>query len=46
MLEVRDLRMVRAIHEQGSLARAARVLGVGQPALRFLAKAGIDAATE
>lgn len=39
MLEVRDLRMVQAIHEQGSLARAARVLGMGQPALtRALAK--------
>lgn len=33
MLEVRDLRMVQAIHEQGSLARAARVLNMGQPAL-------------
>lgn len=33
MLEARDLRIVRTIQEQGSLARAARVLGVGQPAL-------------
>lgn len=33
MLEIRDLRMVRAIHEHGSLARAARVLGMGQPSL-------------
>lgn len=33
MLEVRDLVVVRAIAEHGSLARAARVLAVGQPAL-------------
>lgn len=33
MFEVRELRIVCAIHEHGSLARAARVLGVGQPAL-------------
>lgn len=33
MFEVRDLRMVRAIHEHGSLVRAARVLGIAQPAL-------------
>jgi DNA-binding transcriptional LysR family regulator len=33
MLHVRDLQIVRAIHAEGSLARAARVLGVGQPAL-------------
>ena len=33
MLEVRDLVLVRAIAEHGSLARAARVLAVGQPAL-------------
>jgi DNA-binding transcriptional LysR family regulator len=33
MLEVRDLVLVRAIAAHGSLARAARVLGVGQPAL-------------
>lgn len=33
MFEVRDLRMVRAIHEHGSLVRAARVLGITQPAL-------------
>jgi DNA-binding transcriptional LysR family regulator len=33
MFEVRDLRMVRAIHEHGSLVRAARVLGVTQPTL-------------
>ncbi|MBW6397399.1 LysR family transcriptional regulator [Roseomonas sp. HJA6] len=33
MYELRDLRMVLAIHEHGSLARAARVLGVAQPAL-------------
>jgi DNA-binding transcriptional LysR family regulator len=31
MLDVRDLKLVCAIHEQGSLARAARVLGLGQP---------------
>lgn len=33
MFEVRDLRMVLAIHEHGSLVRAARVLGITQPAL-------------
>lgn len=33
MLEVRDLRLVLEIHRQGSLVRAARVLGVGQPAM-------------
>lgn len=33
MFEVRDLRLVRAIREHGSLARAARTLGVTQPAL-------------
>lgn len=33
MYEIRDLRMVLAIHENGSLARAARVLGIGQPVL-------------
>jgi DNA-binding transcriptional LysR family regulator len=33
MLEIEDLRTVRAISEHGSLARAARVLGIGQPAL-------------
>lgn len=33
MLELRDLRMVQAIHAQGSLARAARILNIGQPAL-------------
>jgi LysR family pca operon transcriptional activator len=33
MLEVRDLVLVRAIADHGSLARAARVLAVGQPAL-------------
>jgi len=33
MYEVRDLRMVLAIAEHGSLARAARVLGIAQPAL-------------
>lgn len=33
MLEVRDLQMIRAISEHGSLVRAARVLGVSQPAL-------------
>jgi len=33
MLEVRDLVLTRAIAEHGSLARAARVLAVGQPAL-------------
>lgn len=33
MLEARDLRLVRTIQEEGSLARAARVLGIGQPAL-------------
>lgn len=41
MFEVRDLRMVRAIHEHGSLVRAARVLGIAQPALtRQLAAGG------
>ncbi|WP_424813595.1 LysR family transcriptional regulator [Roseococcus sp. YIM B11640] len=33
MYEIRDLRMVQAIHQHGSLARAARALGVGQPGL-------------
>lgn len=33
MYEVRDLRMVLAIHQHGSLARAARILGVAQPVL-------------
>lgn len=33
MLEVRDLRLVQAISQNGSLVRAARVLGVSQPAL-------------
>jgi DNA-binding transcriptional LysR family regulator len=33
MLEVRDLELVDAITKHGSFARAARVLGVGQPAL-------------
>lgn len=33
MLEVRDLRLVRAINDEGSLARAARVLGMAQPGL-------------
>jgi DNA-binding transcriptional LysR family regulator len=33
MLEINDLHTVRAIAEHGSLARAARVLGIGQPAL-------------
>jgi DNA-binding transcriptional LysR family regulator len=33
MLEVRDLELVEAITTHGSFARAARVLGVGQPAL-------------
>jgi DNA-binding transcriptional LysR family regulator len=33
MLEVRELRLVQAIGEHGSLVRAARVLGVSQPAL-------------
>jgi DNA-binding transcriptional LysR family regulator len=33
MLEVRDLELVEAIATHGSFARAARVLGVGQPAL-------------
>ncbi len=33
MLDVRDLQIVRAIHAEGSMARAARVLQVGQPAL-------------
>ncbi len=33
MLEVRELRLVQAIQEHGSLVRAARVLGMGQPAL-------------
>jgi DNA-binding transcriptional LysR family regulator len=33
MLEVRDLELIEAITTHGSFARAARVLGVGQPAL-------------
>jgi DNA-binding transcriptional LysR family regulator len=33
MLDVRDLRLVQAIGEHGSLVRAARVLGVSQPSL-------------
>lgn len=33
MLEIHEMRMVRTIHEQGSLVRAARVMGLGQPAL-------------
>ena len=33
MLEVRELRLVQAIGEHGSLVRASRVLGVSQPAL-------------
>lgn len=33
MLEVRDLRLIKAIEEHGSLARAARVLRIGQPTL-------------
>ncbi len=33
MLEVRELQLVQAIGEHGSLVRAARVLGVSQPAL-------------
>jgi DNA-binding transcriptional LysR family regulator len=33
VLEARDLRIVRTIQAEGSLARAARVLGIGQPAL-------------
>jgi DNA-binding transcriptional LysR family regulator len=33
MLEARELRMVQAIGEHGSLVRASRVLGVSQPAL-------------
>lgn len=33
MFEVRDLRLVQAIHEHGSLVRAARVLGIAQPSL-------------
>ena len=33
MIEVRDLRLVLEIHRQGSLVRAARVLGIGQPAM-------------
>jgi len=32
-MDIQDLRLVRAIAEHGSLARAARVLGIGQPAL-------------
>jgi DNA-binding transcriptional LysR family regulator len=32
-MEIRDLRLVKAIAEHGSLVRAARVLGVAQPAL-------------
>jgi DNA-binding transcriptional LysR family regulator len=33
MLEVRELQLIQAISEHGSLVRAARVLGVSQPAL-------------
>lgn len=33
MLEVRELRLVQAVAEHGTLVRAARVLGVSQPAL-------------
>jgi DNA-binding transcriptional LysR family regulator len=33
MLEVRQLQLIQAISEHGSLVRAARVLGVSQPAL-------------
>lgn len=33
MLEVRDLRLIQAIAEHGSLVRAGRVLGIAQPAL-------------
>jgi DNA-binding transcriptional LysR family regulator len=33
MFEVRDLRLIKAIAEHGSLARAARVLGIAQPAM-------------
>ncbi|WP_431282542.1 LysR family transcriptional regulator [Humitalea sp. 24SJ18S-53] len=36
MLDVRDLRIIRAIADNGSQARAARVLGMGQPALSRL----------
>jgi DNA-binding transcriptional LysR family regulator len=42
MLEVRELRLVQAIQEHGSLVRAARVLGMGQPALTR-ALAGLEA---
>jgi DNA-binding transcriptional LysR family regulator len=39
MIEVRELRLVKAIDEHGSLVRAARVLGIAQPALtRALAR--------
>ncbi|MCZ8279940.1 MAG: LysR family transcriptional regulator [Acetobacteraceae bacterium] len=39
MIEVRELRLVKAIDENGSLVRAARVLGIAQPALtRALAR--------
>jgi DNA-binding transcriptional LysR family regulator len=33
MFESRDLRLILAIHEHGSLVRAARVLGLAQPAV-------------
>ena len=39
MIEVRELRLVKAIDDHGSLVRAARVLGIAQPALtRALAR--------
>lgn len=42
MIEVKDLRLVRTIAENGSLVRAARVMGMGQPALTR-ALAGLEA---
>ncbi|MCA3313416.1 MAG: LysR family transcriptional regulator [Roseomonas sp.] len=39
MIEARKLRLVKAIDDHGSLVRAARVLGIAQPALtRALAR--------
>ena len=39
MIEVRELRLVKAIDDHGSLVRAARVLGIAQPAMtRALAR--------
>ena len=43
-LELRHLRTVRAIHEQGGLARAASVLNITQSALSHQVKALEDQA--